>query len=195
MLARTATDEQLWVAIKAGKIPAFEALVRRYWEAVYTTAFSYLKDPGTAMDITNDTFLSIWQKKDSLNIQSFKNYLTTCARYHVYKVLKAQQAQKLVYVEDYDALAANYAVENQAEEKMRYRNLLSDIEHAMRDLPKRCREIFILSRLEGFSNSEIADKFSISKRTVENQISFAQKYLRENSEHIALIIALVVVFS
>jgi RNA polymerase sigma-70 factor (ECF subfamily) len=46
-------------------------------------------------------------------------------------------------------------------------------------MPDRCKEIFRMSRFEGRSNQEIADKLGISKRTVETQISNALKILRE----------------
>ncbi len=52
------------------------------------------------------------------------------------------------------------------------------IQACMIKLPPRCREIFELSRLSGLSNQEISEKLSISKRTVELQISNSLKVLR-----------------
>lgn len=180
------TDDVLWRAIKTGSVSAFELLVDRYWQAVYTTAFSFLHDRDMAMEITNDTFLNIWQKKDVIDIGSFKSYLTTSARYHVYKVLKAKKALKLAYVADYEKLSSSIIVTNTGEEKIRYLNLQSEIEALLAALPARCREIFLLSRLSNLTNTEIAAKLDISKRTVENQISIAQRYIQQNSKNIAL---------
>ena len=47
-------------------------------------------------------------------------------------------------------------------------------------LPEKCREIFILSRIEGLSNIEIAKSLDISIRTVENQVYRAIKILKKN---------------
>mgnify|MGYP003311051687 CR=1 FL=1 len=47
-------------------------------------------------------------------------------------------------------------------------------------LPDKCRNIFILSRIEGKSNSEIAELLDLSIRTVENQIYRAIKILKKN---------------
>lgn len=179
-------DDDLWRAIKSESIPAFELLVERYWEAVYTTAFSYLQEKEIAMEIANDTFLNIWQKKHVLDIGSFKSYLTTSARYHVYKVLKAKKALKLAYVADYENLSSVNVSINTGEEKIRHLNLQSEIDALLSALPARCREIFLLSRLGNLTNTEIAEKLSISKRTVENQISIAQRYVQQNSKNIAL---------
>jgi RNA polymerase sigma-70 factor (family 1) len=180
------TDDVLWRAIKTGSVSAFELLVDRYWQAVYTTAFSFLHDRDMAMEITNDTFLNIWQKKEVIDIGAFKSYLTTSARYHVYKVLKAKKALKLAYVADYEKLPSSIVVTNTGEEKIRYLNLQSEIEALLATLPARCREIFLLSRLSNLTNTEIAAKLEISKRTVENQISIAQRYIQQNSKNIAL---------
>ncbi|WP_172333800.1 sigma factor-like helix-turn-helix DNA-binding protein [Mucilaginibacter sp. SG564] len=48
----------------------------------------------------------------------------------------------------------------------------------MKRLPRRCQEIFWLSRVQNLSNDEIEGKLNISKRTVENQITQALRYLR-----------------
>jgi RNA polymerase sigma-70 factor (ECF subfamily) len=44
--------------------------------------------------------------------------------------------------------------------------------------PEKCQVIFRLSRIEGFSNSEIAEHLNIAVKTVENQINKAQGKLR-----------------
>jgi len=192
MLDRNTSDDELWEAIKDGNVRSFELLFDRYWQAVYTTAFSFLNDAESAAEIANDTFLNIWRKKETLTIGAFKNYLTTSARYHTYKVLKARKKLRLSYVENYDQVPASLiAVQNEAEEKIRCLNIQEDIERALIELPKRCREIFLLSRIGNLSNGEIAEKLSISKRTVENQISIAQKYLEHNMKDIAFTLLLI----
>ena len=98
---------------------------------------------------------------------------------------------RLAYIENYDQLPiSGTLVNNEGEEKIRYLNLQEDIEHVLLDLPKRCREIFLLSRIANLTNGEIAERLSISKRTVENQICIAQKYLQDNMKHIALTLLL-----
>lgn len=194
MLDKNTPDDELWELIRIGSIPAFELLFDRYWQAVYTTAFSFLNDADAAAEIANDTFLNIWRKKNSLNIGSFKNYLTTSARYHTYKVLKEKKKMRLSYVENYDMLpVAEISVQNEGEEKIKYLNLQGEIEHALGELPKRCREIFLLSRIANLTNVEIADRLSISIRTVENQICIAQRYLQHNRKNIALTLVILAI--
>ncbi len=192
MLDRNTPDDELWESIKSGSIRSFELLFDRYWQAVYTTAYSFLNDAESAAEIANDTFLNIWRKKETLTIGSFKNYLTSSARYHTYKILKTNKKLRLAYVENYDQVpVSGISVQNEAEEKIRCLNLQEEIENVLLPLPKRCREIFLLSRIANLTNVEIAEKLSISKRTVENQICIAQKYLEHNIKDIALTLLLI----
>jgi RNA polymerase sigma factor (sigma-70 family) len=69
-------------------------------------------------------------------------------------------------------------VENNGFDRMAYNDLEAELETYLKHLPKRCQEIFLMSRRQLMSNDEIADKLGISKRSVENQITHALKHLR-----------------
>ncbi|KAB7430036.1 sigma-70 family RNA polymerase sigma factor, partial [Bifidobacterium longum] len=59
-------------------------------------------------------------------------------------------------------------------------------------LPERCREIFLLSRIEGLKYKEIAERLDISVNTVENQISIALRKLRsELKEYLPLLVFII----
>jgi RNA polymerase sigma-70 factor (ECF subfamily) len=61
------------------------------------------------------------------------------------------------------------------------------IDALLNTLPKRCREIYIMSRKENLSIAEIAERFNISKRTVENQLTVALKHLRKAIEYVIIV--------
>ena len=46
------------------------------------------------------------------------------------------------------------------------------------ELPERCREVFILSRVDGMKNREIASKLNLSLKAIEKHISYALRVLR-----------------
>jgi RNA polymerase sigma factor (sigma-70 family) len=56
--------------------------------------------------------------------------------------------------------------------------LEKDLNISLDHLPPKCKEIFILSRYELLSYSEISEKLNISVNTVKTQISRALDYLR-----------------
>lgn len=186
MLTDKATDTELWIAIKNDELKGFNILFDRYWSKVYTTAFYYLKDPDACAEISHDIFLNIWNRRQVLDIQSIKNYLLTSSRYHVYKRKQGLRSLDIKYVEDYK-LVDLHTVQNSVEEKFNCEELEANIDSFLEELPNRAREIFLLSRKEHLSNDEIANRLSISKRTVENQLTNALKHLRISLKHISVV--------
>ena len=70
------------------------------------------------------------------------------------------------------------SVGNAGDEKMLIAEMDRKVKISLEELPGRCREIYLLSRQEQLSITEIAQKLNISKRTVENQLTIALKHLR-----------------
>jgi RNA polymerase sigma-70 factor (ECF subfamily) len=66
------------------------------------------------------------------------------------------------------------------DDKLEETELEQKIFSIIQTLPSQCKKIFEMSRFEGVTNQEIADKLELSKRTVETQISKALKVLRTN---------------
>jgi RNA polymerase sigma-70 factor (family 1) len=186
MLKNPPTDSELWEAIRLNDNKAFNLLFERYWSAIYTTAFSYLPDDIVCSEIVNDIFLRIWKKRNKLEITSFKAYLTSAARYHVYKQLKARSKSVVSYVEDYDRLSAAAITSNHGDERIQDFELAEVVNQSLGQLPKRCQEIFQLSRQQHLTNHEISEQLGISKRSVENQLTFALKHLRNCIKHFAI---------
>ncbi len=170
-------DGYLWQLVQQDNEPAFTVLYKRYWATLFTTAFSYLKDRTICTDIVHDIFISIWKRRHQLEIISFHHYLTNAARYKVYKLLRTGGKSKPRYVHSFEDDATGI-LSNNAEDKFAYQDLEKKLDHHLNKLPKRCREIFVLSRKEYFTNEEISQRLQISKRTVENQITYALQQLR-----------------
>jgi RNA polymerase sigma-70 factor (ECF subfamily) len=65
-------------------------------------------------------------------------------------------------------------------QKINFSSLKSRLDNLVSMLPVRRREIFIKSRMEGLSVKEIAGDMQISKKTVENQLTEALKFIRSH---------------
>jgi RNA polymerase sigma-70 factor (family 1) len=178
-------DQALWTAIQQDSELAFATLYERYWSILYSNAYNYLKDKDACMDIVHDIFISIWKKRHEVEIVSFKHYLTQSTRYQIYKKLESNNKSKVVQLEEWRENSEN-VISNEGEEKILYRDLEQKLDVLMENLPKRCREIFILSRRQNLSNVEIAEKLNISKRTVENQLTYALQHLRASLGDVTL---------
>ncbi|HTH81301.1 MAG TPA: RNA polymerase sigma-70 factor [Mucilaginibacter sp.] len=181
------SDAELWHAIVMDDARAFAVLYNRYWRKLYKTTNHYLKNTDAAEEILHDVFVVLWNRRKYLRIENFNNYIYITTRYHIYKYLKAAKISPIEYIEQYEDEIAPVSF-NGAEDKLGYDDITIQLESVLKSLPKRCREIFWLSRIENRSNEEIANKFGISKRTVENQITHALKHLRLSYHEISEII-------
>lgn len=187
-------DAALLEAVYNNDEKAFNLLFERHWSKVYTAVFKFVKDEGACLEITNDIFVNIWNKRHQLHIKSFKSYVITAGSYHGIRKRQSLKASPLMYVEDYEYTEdAEYSHSHRAdfnggEVTIGLRELNLEVDALLKDLPRRCREIYTMSRKENFSIDEIADRLHISKRTVENQLTYALKHLRTSLKYVGLIL-------
>ena len=171
------TDEELWECIRNDDSKAFTLLFERYWQRLYTTACYHLKDKEACSEIVHDIFINIWKSRYQLQIVSFPGYLTASVRYHVFHYEKTLRNSRIIYGERWEDENERNIV-NHGDEKLIFNEMQHEVLKLMEKLPKRCQEIFILSRTQNLSNDQIAEQLGISKRTVENQITHALQFLR-----------------
>ena len=175
------SDKILLSLMKEGDAVSFNTLFDRYWEMLYATVFSVCSDREVCSEIVHDIFLNIWLKREKLQIESFKAYILASARYHVYRHVKNARKNSLEYREELEY--SSRVSMNDGELNIRYQDLEKSVERELAELPRRCKEIFTLSRREQLSNDEIATRLDISKRTVENQLTHALRHLRLSMKH------------
>jgi RNA polymerase sigma-70 factor (family 1) len=187
-LGQKVTDIELWNAIREGNEAAFRMLYDRYWPTIYSTAWSYLHDRQACTEIVQTIFLGIWMRRHELKIGAFYPYLKAAARYQVYNRLQKKGEMKVLY---FDSLPDDgKSAINEGEFNLSYRELQDSVENHLQDLPQRCRDIFLLSRKEHLSITEIAQRLGISKRTVENQLTNALQHLRHELGDLSLLLLL-----
>ncbi len=183
-------DAVLWLEVRQHDRRAYRVLFDRYGGALYQSAYRMLQDREASETVAHDIFLNLWLKRESLEIRDFRSYIMTAARYHVYKALRARAASPETAVETELMENISGSAMNTAEGKMAEQTVRDLIGRHMNDLPKRCREIFLLSREQHLSNQEIAERLNISRRSVENQITFALRHLRMHMKEYTLLAAI-----
>jgi RNA polymerase sigma-70 factor (family 1) len=187
MLQSKITDIQLWHAVRMSNQAAFNSLFERYWIRLYKTAHYYLDDSEACAEIVNDVFVSIWKRRQELEIVSFAAFMQTSIRYQIYKHRKAV---KLDIVFNETLITDIKHETNEGDTRIQQQEFYQEFHEYLGQLPKRCQEIFELSRIDCMTNQEIASKLNISTRTVENQLSLALKHLKRCFKNILLITCL-----
>lgn len=170
--------EDAWFiqALEKGDQKAFSTLYDRYWEAIFGYVARVLQDKEDAMDVVQDTFITLWQQRDGFDeIQSLSAYLYAIARYKALRYIRLN-IQKRDYLA---SLLDFFTRHGESPEELQTANELQEmINTEIENLPPKMREVFILSRQENLSYKEIAAKLNISDKTVKKQISNSLKLLR-----------------
>ncbi len=179
------SDQELWQNIRAGDHRSFTLFYDRYWLRMYKAALYYLKDKDASEEIVQEVFVLIWNKRETLGINNFSSYLNSATRYEVFRKLKLAKRSLVEYLEDYPT--PETAVYNFGYEKLNEMDHNHFLENCLKDLPKRCREVFYLSKIEQLSNTEIAEKLGINKHTVENQLTIALRHVKVNFSKVAIL--------
>lgn len=155
---------------------SFEAIFRQHYERLCSYAYTLLEDEASSEDVVQEVFIKIWeQRKDLIGSDQLKFYLFTAVRNNCLTTIAKNKKSAVVELGEEDAFdEINLKIEvvdSSADPKI----LLAK---AMEQLPPKCREVFMLSRLSGQTYQQIADSLGISVKTVENQMGKAIKILK-----------------
>jgi len=182
-------EKDLIVRLKAGDQTAFELLFHFYYPGLVMYSVQFTTDRMEAEEIVQDFFVRFWQKHQQILLtDSLKSYLFLSVKNGCLNYLKHKKVE-----EKYIRQMAELSNRHLAYDPDLY--LASELQEKVKNvidlLPEKCREIFIMSRIQGLKNEEIATNLNLSKRTVETQISKALKVLRiELKDYVGLMILL-----
>ncbi|MEZ5056122.1 MAG: RNA polymerase sigma-70 factor [Saprospiraceae bacterium] len=175
--SQNVSDEQILTVLQSDAQRGIELIFKKYYSYVVSVIFRVSNNYDLAEDIAQDVFFELWRKKEQLNIStSLRPYLR---RASINKTLNHFRDQKINFASD-EQLPSLAGGLTKAQQQMEADEMEAYITNLIDQLPERCRVIFILSRYEELSYKEIAENLQISEKTVENQISKALKFLREN---------------
>jgi RNA polymerase sigma-70 factor (ECF subfamily) len=171
-------DKEYIECLKRDDFHAFDALFHKYSKSLYAFALSITRDNFAAEEITQLVFLKVWEKRTQINeYLSFKSFLFSITYNETISWLRKEKSEKRRISE---FVHASCFQTNDTEQLVEFSNIEGIAKRLVQEMPEKRKEIFSLSREQGFSNKEIADKLKISVKTVENQITSALKYLKKN---------------
>lgn len=183
------SEQQQLSALTTGDINAFEMLFKSYYKPLCNYAYTFIPDKDEAEEIVQSTFLSVWEKRDTLQIQTaVKPYLYAMVRNACLNVIKHEKIKQKHATEELALGREGYESVTQA---VHTSELEKQIQRAMEKLPEQCRLVFKLSRFEELKYAEIAGQLNISVKTVENQMGKALKIMREQlKDYLAILVVL-----
>jgi RNA polymerase sigma-70 factor, ECF subfamily len=174
-------DTDIIGRIRNGDKGQFESLFRSSYVSLVRYAMTLVKDHDTAEEIVQDLFFKLWQTREKLNIESslngylFRSVHNRCLHFIEHKKVVERHAEELIY--------SQKETQESPSDILNYNELQEKVAKILGKLPERCGLIFTMSRFEGLKYNEIAEKLSVSIKTVEANMGRALREFRKELTH------------
>lgn len=157
-----------------GDHAAFERLYREHVGRVYSLCVRMV-DEQSAEDLTQEVFIRAWRKLDTFKGDSlFGTWLHRLAVNHILSRRETQRKREARNVGG-EGLMSRLMAPTQ-----RSSGHALDIEKAIRQLPERARDVFVLYDVEGYSHEEISHAMGVSVGTSKSQLHRARMMMRHH---------------
>jgi RNA polymerase sigma-70 factor (ECF subfamily) len=170
-------DTDIIGRIRQGDVRQFESLFRSSYVSLVRYAKTLIKDQDTAEEIVQDLFFRIWKDREKIRIESslngylFRSVHNKCLHHIEHNRVVVRHAEEMSF--------RLPETPESPSDILNYKELQEKIASIMERLPERCGKIFYMNRFEGLKYNEIAEKLSVSVKTVEANIGRALKEFRK----------------
>lgn len=194
MRANQATDRDLVREYIGGNDEAFEILLKRHKNQIYTKIFMLVKDHEVADDIFQDTFIKVINtlRKGKYNEEGkFLPWVLRIA--HNLSIDHFRKKKRMPAVrsdEENDVFATIQQDEMHVEDQMCWDQTLSDVKSLLDYLPEDQRSVVLMRHYYGMSFKEIAETCDISINTALGRMRYALINLRKVMEKKNIVLTL-----
>jgi RNA polymerase sigma-70 factor (ECF subfamily) len=181
------SDEDLMVLVQEGKSQAFDELVGRYKNKLYTYLYRLLGDAGEAEEFAQETFVKAYVHADKYRtIARFSTWLYTIATNLVrnrLRNIKRRPSMVSLWSGNQDAEDDGRWLDirddsQRPDEDMERSNLRDVIQQAIDRIPAKYRPAFVLREIDDLSYEEIAAVTGLRLGTVRSRINRARAHFK-----------------
>ncbi|MCM4152631.1 RNA polymerase sigma-70 factor [Arenibacter sp. N53] len=163
----------------AGEGKAFEQVMETYYKKLLIYAYSFTNDYPQAQDIVQNVFLRLWERRQNINIRESFQGLLYKSVYNEF-IDNIRKNKPTTSLDEAYWNAVNIAVDDANNQLLEEK--ISLVKREVEQLPAKCKQVFLLSKQDGLTNSEIAAYLNISVKAVEGQITNAYNIIRKGTE-------------
>ena len=176
----------------------FEEFYTTWYSRVVCFAREYVISDVDAENIVQDVFLDLYERYYVLDQHIVPiSYLFTCVKNrcidHLRRQMLEREATKKIQGEFEFTLRMKLDSLEDFNTAILAENSIEDLlNKALQALPEKCRQIFVMSKLDGKKQKQIAEELHISINTVEAQMSVAYKKLRDELKSYSLFLFFII---
>ncbi len=167
-----------------GDLEAFNALVLRYQDAVYSVALRIMGDPHRAADAAQEAFITAFRRLETFRGGNFKSWMLRIATNQCYDELRSMKRRPATSMQDLPdadaddgpALPDDSDTPEETAEKNELNRAIADCIQSLGDDQ---RVVLVLSDVEGMSYQEVADITGANLGTIKSRLSRARGAVRD----------------
>jgi len=157
---------------------AFEALARRFYAGVYNYLCWISRDRGLAEDLTQETFMRIWEHPPELRHErALKAWVYRVARNEFLQHRRRTGLDTVTFEECGEAVQVDSGSPS-PQQTLEREGLRRAVRDAVEKLPDECREVIVLHNLEHLSLAQTAEVLGVPIGTVKSRRARAFSTLR-----------------
>lgn len=158
---------------------AFEKLYYFYQPKLSSFIYNWVKSEEVCEEILQEVFIQVWQYRFRLDLEkSFKSYIYKIAKNLIIDYFKSlsQSQKKLQEFKNHYFKQS----ENNIYHVIDYKETNRYLYEILNKIPVKCREVYVLCKLEGYSYEEVSKLLNISIATVNNHIVKASRIIKSH---------------
>ena len=176
-----ADDQVLITRSRQGDLDAFNQLVVRYQDLVFSVILRMVRNHASAEDITQDAFISAFRNIGRMRGVNFRAWMLRIARNATYDEIRRSNRRPEDSIDEQiitlgETLASD---EESPEDRAMRRDLGMSIDRGLGELQPDQRMAVVLVDLEGLAYEEAADAMEVSIGTVKSRLNRGRRRLRE----------------
>jgi RNA polymerase sigma-70 factor (ECF subfamily) len=178
-------DSLLVERIRADDAVAFNALVKKYRERLFSVIYNMTSNRDDAFDLTQDVFLRAYRGIKGFNGKSaFFTWLYRIAVNVAITHIKKNRVHRFFSLEDMNEIEAEYRYSEYLTSKDKtaravcLKELQENLNIAMQKLSNKHRAVIVLCEIEGLGSAEVAVILGCSEGTVRSRLHYAKEQLK-----------------
>lgn len=181
----TKMEQEYIQKAKQGDPQAFEQLVLKYQDRIYSLVVRIVRDREEALDLAQEAFIKAWQNLDSFQGESsFGTWLhrlaTNVCLDHLRKQSRRQEIAVTVSLDEEPSGWSEPMDLSQDPHRILEQNQLQEaVARGLEKLPEHHRKPLVMREVAGLSYQEIAEALELDLGTVKSRIARARMNLRK----------------
>ena len=164
--------KSLLYALMDGDQQAFRSIIDLYGKDLYHLALGYVRLREVAEEIVEDVFIEVWNGRHCLDtVREFKSWLLVLVRNRAISYLRQCRHNDDISIEEIEEF--HLPVIKSPDHDLISEEEICAINRAIASLPPKCKEFFLLAKIERIPYKEIAGMLGISVKTIDVHISRA----------------------